>query len=276
MKNKTKIMVLILALLMMCVSFSGCAELDQMRKEHAVWTTKGSTDSITYMGNEYIKLPGVNNPTPMGLNVSPVYVTDSGVPVLLSHELSTLMELSEDGNFLTGYVYDDSYYEYSYTSSGTSTREYISSNYVIYCKADIYDDVTTKINEEIEYPYYGYNYFVYDEITGTDEYSYYYLTEEEIDAINTVIKEVEPVTDNNVVNHMWLVSLDKISKNKYFMLESFEIFIDDYNRYYLASYSYTFDEYTIYQVPDEMKNIFDHIVEAANSMNEVWYEEVVE
>lgn len=241
MKKILKISALILALMMMCLYLTGCDELDQMREGQAVWTTKDSTDSITYKGTYYKKLDIDNTPNPLyNQNISnTVYVTDSDVPVLLSNRFGEYFNISEDESFITGWLYGYMFEE------------------VLYCRADIYDSVMSKINEGVEYTKYGFGYYQWDDEELTDIWTYTYLTTEEINAVNKVLEDVEPVSDSNVAyNEIYILSLDKVSEDNYFGRSAFELYVDGTGTYYLVQYSETLDMYTHYEVPKELSPIF--------------------
>lgn len=250
MKKATKLSALMIALFMICLCLGGCDELDDMREKQAFWTTKGSIESITLDGEEYKRLPGYDNPDPLynvpdsGLAVN---VTDPDVPVLLSDSFAEYMNLSADKNFITGSLYNIPVEWYD---------GYLPGSDVIYCKTDIYDEVAEKINAGIEYTKYGFGCFEYDEEKMSDKRMYYYLTDEENDAINTIIEKVKPLTNNEIANNIYELSFDKISEDKYFGKASYELYSNGINTYYLAQYSNALDIYTCYEVPQEYNSIF--------------------
>lgn len=280
MKKNIKFSVLIIALLMLCLCLTGCSELDTMREQQAFWTEKGSVDSITYNGIEYKRLPGYDPPAPTGYQFQPVFVTDPDVPVLLSNEFSTYMNLSDDGNFLTCYVsmtpeHDViTMYSTMYSALSNSYTSYEGGD-ATYCKADIYDEVVAKIEEGIEYTSYGYEYWVLDEETGVHDYKYYFLTDEQSDAINKVVEEVKPVPESEIpYKTLWIASLDKISEDKYFSKTSYEIYYDDYLEiYYVVYYSPSLGTHTHYEVPKKMNDIFDEISKQAVDSNTYYPED---
>lgn len=252
MKKNTKFLVLVLALVMICLCLTGCDELDQMREEQAVWTTKDSTDSITYKGTYYKKLDIDNTPNPLyNQNISgTVYVTDPDVPVLLSNRFGEYFNISEDESFITGWLYTDGYM-------------FIGEE-VLYCRADIYDYIMSKISEGVEYTKYGFGYYQWDEEELTDIWTYTYLTSEEINAVNKVLEEVEPVSDSNIAyNETYILSLDKVSENDYFGRCAFELYVDGTGTYYLVQYSETLDMHTHYEVPKEFSPIFEELEDTA-------------
>ncbi len=258
MKNKTKLLVIILALIMMCVSFTGCAELDQMREQHATWTVAGDTDSITYKGVEYKKLPNLQGETFYNIDGSlPIYVTDSDVPVLLS-QYCTSLSISINGNFIVGYVGEtsDNVAEYGYIGADVEST---------YCKAELYDEIVEKSNSDINYTNYAYSYYSEEDF---DSFELYYLSAEESDAIDKVVKEVEPVENSNIYETgYFLLNLVEISDDELFSRYSYEIYGDEHGNYYVVDFAQFWNEYTEYKVPKDMNDIFKKLTSHADSMD---------
>ncbi len=264
MKNKTRFSVLILALVMMCLCLSGCDELDTMREYHAFWTETGKFDSITYDGTTYRKLDAFDTPDPMYKSSEQmVFVTEDDVPVLLSEECGTTMMLTEDKKFMQGMVYTSSYRP----GSGLAENN-------VYCRVDIYDEIKSRVNSGIEYTLYGYEYWVDYESKSDDgtyresEYEYYYLKKDEIDAVNKVLNTVKPVDDSQVAyEYAYILGLDKVSSDKYFGKEGYEIYKDNAGDYYLAQYSIALETYTSYKVPDDLRETFDEFTKHSEYSN---------
>ncbi|MBQ2971530.1 MAG: hypothetical protein IJE16_03150 [Ruminococcus sp.] len=261
MKNKRKFLVLILALTMMCLCLTGCDELDTMREKHAFFVEEDNADAITYNGETYLKIEKTGNlPDPLYNNndYSSVYVTNPDVPVLLSQSLGNWLDISADGNFLYGYIYTPFETEYS--------GVYESSVESLYVKDEFYDTVKAKIEEGIEYPMYGYSYYVYedeDDFEGTSHY--YYLNSDEIAAINKVIEEVKPTDNEDVIyDYYYVLNFDKVSADKFFGMYSYELYYNKYDGYYLSNYSESLDTHSYYKVPESMTEIFDEISSHCN------------
>ncbi len=261
MKNKRKFLVLILALTMMCLCLTGCAELDTMKEQQAFFTEEDNADAITYNGETYLKIDKTGNlPDPLYNrdHINTVYVTNPDVPVLLSNSFGDILNISDDGNFLYGYIYTPFESEYS--------GVYESSMESLYVKAELYDSVVAKIEEGIEYPLYGYNYYVYEDendFEGTSHY--YYLNSEEIAAINKVVEEVKPTeNDETIYNYQYVLTFDKVSDDKLFAKNSYELYYNYYDGYYLNNYSESLGINSYYKVPESMTKIFDEITSHCN------------
>lgn len=268
MKKTTKILTLILALLMIGLCLGGCDELDEMRKVQAFWTNEGSHDSITYDGVEYKKIDKTFILPDTSYNYSAstiITVTEKDVPVLLSDSFGDYMDMCESKNFIQGYVSPVA------TDLNSLYSPYDYGSDALFCKADIYDEIIEKIESGIEYTKYGYSYSYY--VEEDDEYTegFYYLSDEEIDAINKTLSEVEPATDSDAAyDYSYLTSLVAISDDLYFGKDSYEIYTSGIN-YYLVHYSPSLDSYTSYKVPSELSDIFDNMTEYAQKEYEYYY-----
>ena len=253
MKNVKKFIALVVALLLMSVSLCGCSELDDMREAQAFWTTEDSIDSITYQGVEYKKMDVTNPPDPLYNrdDLKFIYVTESDVPVLLSQHLSEYdtFHISEDHSFIYGSMYNYKIY---------------APEAVLYCKADMYNDMMSKFNEGIEYTKYGMGYYVFDENTGDTTWDYYYFTQEQIDAVNKVLKEVEATQDDSIdVEQSYVCQVDKISEDDYFGRYAFDIYTDFEGSYWIVQYSDALELCTCYEVPKELNDFFAELEKMA-------------
>lgn len=162
MKKFTKLSVLILALIMICLCFCSCSKIDEMRKEHAVWTTKGSIESITLNGEEYILLPEYKEYFPefnfddlSEYYVSFLWITAPDVPVLLSNAAPDgHLYLSKDKSYIAGDIfnYPGHYRQLTrgeilhnlYSSPFEDNGHTLDSIEVFYYKADLYDELVKK------------------------------------------------------------------------------------------------------------------------------------
>lgn len=248
MKNKRKFLVMILALLIMCLCLTGCDELDDMRAKQAFWTTELDRTSITYNNTEYkaLDLRGSYGNPLYNVNASEqVSITEKDVPVLLSNSYGMSGDISKDEVFIQTWLYDETTY---------------SSNEALYCRADMYDSVSKTIADGIEYTNYGTGFFKWNEKEMQDEWIYYYLTEDEIDAINKVFDEVKPVENTNIqAKSSYVCAIDKVSKDKMFGNHSFELFSDIAGNYYIVKYTDFNEDYVHYEVPQELSPIFENI-----------------
>ncbi len=107
MKKFTKITALAVAIIMLCLSLSGCAELDLMREEQCFWTNEKGIDSITTSdGETYVLLDNevanlIMYDTYLWENV---WVTAKDVPVLLSSTYGVGLLMTSDKDFVYGYI----------------------------------------------------------------------------------------------------------------------------------------------------------------------------
>lgn len=262
MKNIKKLLLIITIVLTMCMFLGGCTQLDDMREQHAVWTVAGEDDSITYKGVEYKKLPPPEYPNEYFFGYSnTIYVTDPDVPVLLSGSYGEALDISKDDIYIYGYLFDN---EYEYISSGHD---------VYYCKAELYDEITAKAEEKIEYTKYAYLY--YDDMTDFSEIKAYYLTDKEMETVDKIVSEEKPLENSDIYNNgYYLVDLQKFSDDGYFCKASYEIYGDDKGNYYLVDYTYSLDEYSVYSVPKEMYSTFDNITKHADSMDAIAFRDM--
>lgn len=148
----------------LCLALCGCDELETMRAEHGLWQEDGS---ILWNGAVYR-----NVDVPQDLDgiygYGVVNVTEPDVPVLLSAWFGEEYNVSKDGVLL-----------YQYDWDGHRT---------FYCREDQYNEMSQYLNKQeqtMQYYYYEY----YDE---NDDWSTYFLTEEESDAVNQVVLGVMP------------------------------------------------------------------------------------
>lgn len=268
MKKGIKLISLIFALIIMSICFTGCDQLDAMRESQAFWTTDGKYDSVTYNGTVYKQLPTQNPPTPFNEDsataTQAVFVTTSDIPVLLSQSEGIYMDLSADKNFLTS-----STYSLSPLTHPNGDYDFLNQtdDTIVFCNEEIYDDVIKQMEDGIEYPMYGYEYWTYDDETGEGKLNFYYLTDEEIEAVNKVIEEVEPVEDDQIAyNCPHIATLQEISENKYFSKISYDIYEGKTNEFYLVLYSNTTDKHIEYKVPQELNDIFVKTTQQSDSL----------
>lgn len=282
MKKNRKFLILLLALAMMCLCLTGCDELDTMKQSHGHWVTEGDTSSFNLNDETYVLLEDAENLNPMynSQHEDIIYITDPDVPVLLSTSYSNTFEISDDGNFVVGslpYNYKAEYKDSTFLFSPIITvSESMDGEAVTYCKEDIYNEVSKKIAEGIEYTGYGYSYFITDRSSYMDTYHYYYLSDEECEAINKVVETVKPITGSDMPYYEgYMLSLDKISEDKMFAESSYDINRNAYGDYSLDHYSFVTEEYTSYIVPEKYKDIFDKITEKSEEQYKAYNEDVV-
>ena len=267
MKRTLKISALALVIAMLCLSITGCAALDERKDTHAVWTQKGSKDSITYNGEVYKLLENEdsNNPLYNSDWALLVNVTEPNVPALFSNRFGIDLHLSTDENYITGYLYDEykvGFNPYDEVRAFEMYTDATSGKEVFYCKEDIYDEVNDRINAEINYTGYGYEYWDY---SGSDNpYNYHYLSDNDIKIIDKILEETKPTTNCDIpYEYMCLCIMDEVSDDKSFGKSSYEVFYDE-EYYYITLRNPTTHEYIkTYEIPEKYNSDFDRIFENA-------------
>ena len=164
MKRYTRWVTLV-AVVAVCLSLCGCARLDEMQAKHAVWLKDGS---ILWSGVKY-------KPIEMDFSVDVnlrrfedrVTVTAADVPVLLSEEYGRTLDADVESGFIYGYAPP------------------LGHNY-LFCRADIYDEVSEKVGDSFKFAGYCYDYYTYESYDrkngfSTEEKTYYLNVAQEYD-----------------------------------------------------------------------------------------------
>lgn len=284
MKKITKISAIAIAIVLLCLSLSGCASLDLMREEQCFWTNDDNIDSITLSNGEvYLKLDDAvsENIYYTGYEYNFVYVTKKDVPVLLSKEYSIQLELDDSENFIYGYIPEEQGIEMLIPNSLEDDYYFFGGGggkvmNLLYCKEELYDDIMKQYNKGVEYTHYGYDYhfYTYDE-DGMQENtvsSRYDCTKEETAIVDKILKDIKPQSNSDIpYNSTHLCTLYKLSDENLFCKTQYEIYTVD-DKYYLAKYSEALDEYNIYEVPSKYDSDFDKITkEAKEAYDEEYY-----
>ncbi len=281
MKKILKISALGLAVIIMCMSFCGCAELDEQKESQAFWTEAGSKDSITYNGKTYKLLENneYHNPQYNHGWGKTIFVTEPDVPILLSTDFGIDLQLSSDGTFISGYI-SDKYEEeinnpYIFPFYSESSLNYTTENghMVYYCDEEIYDEITAEIDKGINYTGYGYEYWSYDKNSSEEAYNYCYLSDEDAKLLDKILKEVEPVQSALPYEYMSICMIDEVSEDKHFGKMTYELHYDTDGNFYLSSSSET-GIFTIYEIPEKYEDDFKRMFEYALKYSE--YSNVLE
>ncbi len=270
MKKKTKILALLIAVVMMCLCLGGCDELDDLKSKQAYWTNDKSIDSITYNGEIY-KLLNFKETTPYTLyNLdysldNYINVTEKDVPVLLSNAYGSSLQTHKDGTFLEGYIYDP--------FNESNPTLYNNGRDVMYCKEELYDEISKTLEDGIKYTNYGYSTYSYDDTTDEEIFEYIYLSQEACDVINDVLENVEP--EYTSYKGEFVVTLDVISEDKYFATTNYNYEIvyeyESFEKtYYITSFMQTTEDYTYYEIPQKYNEIFDEINENINDFEKTY------
>ncbi len=279
MKKLKRFIALAVVLIMMCMLLCSCSSLDLVKESQGYWTNAKSTDSITLSdGETYIKLEGKNADKIVydPYHFYPIYVTDKDVPALLSEKYGTILQMSNDRNYIYGYLLDEEVifsdkkpnrmniinYLIGTTPEVTTTakaevvydEEIIEEdknieNDVVYCKEEIYDEISKEINADLKYTHYGYSYFNESDMY----YKFYNLSEDETELIDKILKETTPSTDIYFpTTEINLCTLYKLTDDNVFGELKCEIFVtEDGEEYYLANYNEMTCYYDSYKVSDK-------------------------
>ena len=246
MKKHLRFIALALALLTACFAFCGCDLIEEARTKHAVWKDNEKT-AIILNGEEYKLLPECEELNPV-CNYYNYTVTESNVPLLLVEMYGEFVSVSEDENFI---IVD-----------GTEELEPTSSYYEpakIYCKTDRYDDVKEQIENGVELNGLCYEYLVYDEETFDYLTKLYKFTEEEKNAVSSVIGQGKTTTmDVYAGNTEAYFEIYKCSEEGTFRKSAFDLVLYS-SKAYLVYNDYEEGEGATYVVPDELYPTFREI-----------------
>lgn len=176
--------------LLLCLSMSGCARLDEMRARHAVWQEDGT---ILWNNAVYKPLPTIKD---ADINLSrlddtPLHVTEADVPVLLSNEFYDYFECDKEGVFLRGYIEEknDKYY----------------GEYKMFCREDRYEEVAAEFANGFVSKGLCYDYF--DTQLGAQQTVY--LTVEQEYAISYILDTAEWYYEEDVIYMGYEVELHR-------------------------------------------------------------------
>ncbi len=169
-KRSFRMISLILSLILLCSVFTGCNALDNMKQAQAF---QSENDNIILNGCEYKQIPVRKMSFLLNFDLvetKDIYITDRDVPVLLSEDFYiTKGEVTADGKYL--YV----------------------ERFGYYCREEDHQDFTERLDNGFVPEVLAAPYSYYDEETVEMVYGNYLLTEEEANAVKTVIETTKPV-----------------------------------------------------------------------------------
>ncbi len=181
MKKVLRVIAFVMVLVLMSTSLCGCRMLDELRANHAVFT---SDDTILWNGVEYKALPESVAMCPQSDFSQQLFVTDADVPTLLSMFFGNECHVCNDGMILE--CYDSSLAEFMSAES-----DYMTSSSVYYCQLEDYDRVKENIEKEwsgtLVYDTYSYSFSEYDESTEWYETRTRILTASQADVFETAV-----------------------------------------------------------------------------------------
>lgn len=242
MKKALRLTSLVLILLMLIFTFSGCTAIDEARKNHGIWQNSDKT-VILLNNKEYKLLPECQYLNPSVANdYDYVSVTDKDVPLLCKEIFGENFLRSDDGLFLVSDFYGD--------IDGVKTLNY--------CVSDRYDEISDRINGKIEMNRFCYTYYNHD-----DDYNYnaqvYYLSDEETNAVNRVLQSEEISVLGECDDY---IDIYRCSKDGLFTEYCLDIMLFEEKmciRVQTVFGSEKYDKY--YAVSDELSPTFDKITE---------------
>lgn len=237
MKKATRLIALFAALMLVCLSATGCNAIDEMRNNQAFYTETGG---VKLRGTDYIPLPHNEYFRPFKHDDSTVIrITEPDVPVLLSSEFGDYGTLYNDGEIL--YCnYMDSYY----------------------CRVDKYPEYNAVLAAPFEPTGYCYTYHVLDTDTMNYIEHIYQLTAEQAKAVDEILATVTPtVQDTNAsYTYDYFVELNACDDTMLLRDEAVSIAING-NEYTIVRTNYNGQREDLrYTVPSEYNAMFDSII----------------
>lgn len=271
MKRFIKLGVAVILAVSVLITLCSCNKLDEMRESQAVWTDTGY--ELTYKGNSYHLLPSCGDL--YFYSDSYGYVTDSDVPVLLSHNFGIGICVDRDETLIVCGHWPDGYnklycIEDEYDKTVTDISNYSLDHYCMFSPEydedgntvffyKLLDDRTTSVINEIIKSVPSENGSNEDSGTHNDDSEYYEshdVTFLSADTENVPYTESEYYEKSYQVAHIY-----KCDSTLKFIREPYNIIVSEkyVGGYFLELRSE--DEQQIYQVPEEYNPVFDRIKE---------------
>ncbi len=242
--NKTKRIVALLAVLVLCFSLCGCVDLDELRSRRASVTAEGNI--VLGDGTEYKLLPVCEELSPSFYNYDMVYLAEEELPLLLTFFSDNGLSKSDDGLFL----------------------ESDAMEQTMYCRTDVYDSVVARINQGFSGDVYGYWYYDYE----TDQELFYALTPSQALALSTVLRNVTPelLPEMATLDYEYMVDLWLCTEDKLFQKDIADVyFLND--TYYLVDQGT--DTTVLYKVPSDLSAVFNDITAKQVESDSFWDDE---
>lgn len=241
MKKKIfRILALALTAVIMTVSLSGCDALDTLRENHAFWTDDGA---IMLGEDKYLPIEYSEHLFPLfdEVNDTEIMVTEKDVPVLAATFVGESFTLNSDASFMKYYAWD-------------------SDIPVYYCREDLYESITDRIENGYEADGFCYRYTSLDD-DGFYMTCDYKLSEAEAGALRHVIYNVVPTELPKIastIDSQYSVSMYVCSKDTLFRTYAGEVGVSTDGVYYLSEYD---GETTyVYYVPEDKEALFSSML----------------
>lgn len=229
MKKVFRIISVLIIVSIICLSFSGCGVIEELRKSRINVNEKGN---IEYNGKEYIRLE----------NAEDIYIDyDLEKSLFLGKAEEPLLYSAIAGrmNF------------YSISTDGIFID---NDSTEVYCREDKYESVSERLLNGYEKERYIYNYDVLQEDEeGFEAYvtKNYELTEANKELIDTIFNTVEPITNATELHTYsdYLVEVYGCSGDLILREYAFDIFLTD-GKYYLQRED-EYHNYIVYEIPNQ-------------------------
>lgn len=226
----------IIAALLLCIlalSCTGCANLDEMKASHAIWSNEEQTE-LEWNGRTYKRLTANSNLEIWDYRQKTVFATTSDIPVLLAEQYGDRMECSNDEILLESHWYEN-------------------DKPIYFCREDQYDAMIKMIVEGVEMTQMNYFYWmVKDQSTGM-----YSLTDAQKQAVETVLKTTPISLGNSGYDEDYNIELYRSAENLYFR-QSIGLISAYMGKYRIIDFS----EDLLYEIPDELQPTFAEIMKA--------------
>ncbi len=230
MKKTIKRALCLLLVLVLCLSVSGCKELDRARAHHAILQEDGS---LLLDGKTYLALPYCPEFTPpMGQYAEVVTLTGADVPVLLKDFFyDTMLMISED-------------------------KRIIGEDGTYFCLEEDYEELSQRIEAGFALIDMRYTYYEYDDEEENFVPVNYVLSELQKNTVRHVAASVEPrVVDS--IHYDYGIELYSVSEDGWFSKVLCDVCT--YNGQYALVF-WSESAVTVFDVPTELNPVFEEIL----------------
>ena len=234
MKRALRIIALVTACVILCISLVSCDIVEEMRASRGNWNEDGS---ISFNGATYLALPECKYLAPMITNVTDyILVAEPDVPLLLSEQLGTSFLMSDDEVFLD--------------SEGDLP--------FLFCREDKYSDMVERIEAGVDLTTFCYSYYEYNE--DFDLVCHYYtLSKMEAAAVMATITNPVELPAGSSIYYDGTVDLFRCSDDLLFRERAFALWLVGEEYYIVVENAATFEtEY--YLAPEKHKATFSRML----------------
>lgn len=218
--------------LLLVFAFAGCSALDEARENQAFSLGYGE---VRWNGDLYKALPENEYFCPVMPNGRSLCLTTEDVPVLLRDMFAlAYLQVSEDKTLLQDY-----------------------SGEIAYCREDKFDQMAQRmilpfVPEELCFQY---GYYDYEKDQYVDKF--YTLNQVQVDAINTVLKDVTPrKMDKNTQFSGQTIMVQESSADHLMRRDHVEIAIEGLGAYLMVDGG---KDTLVYTIPDALYSVFSEL-----------------